>query len=225
MRISRQQFISETQNPTVGRTPIALIGMAGIGKTHWSKALAHHFDYQLAEADAGIAGLLGLHAQKDSQKAVGEWLGYPWQDGFPQREQQYLAAERETLARIMYKNNCVIDTAGSAIYVPDLMADIRKRALVVYMDATGREIELLRKYRSRPRAICWNGLFIPQEGEEFVQTYSRLLPKLMETRAKLYEQFADVTIEASSLVKTAGIPTHEEVQKFVASIAGELPSL
>src|SRR3989344_3459447 len=139
MRISRQQFISETQNPTVGRTPIALIGMAGIGKTHWSKALAHHFDYQLAEADAGIAGLLGLNVQKDSQKAVGQWLGYPWQDRFPQREQKYLEAERATLASIMYKNNCVIDTAGSAIYLPDLMAEIRKRALVVYMEAKGRE--------------------------------------------------------------------------------------
>ncbi|MBL0714612.1 MAG: hypothetical protein JJV98_13015, partial [Desulfosarcina sp.] len=106
---------------------IALIGMSGAGKSYWSHRLVQ-IGFERFGCDdhigRGLAKNLGL--ADSSLEGLGQWMGFPYEAGFADREAQYLDLERRVLSRFLSElarrpahptASFVIDTTGSVIYL------------------------------------------------------------------------------------------------------------
>ena len=81
---------------------LSLIAMSGSGKSYWSAKLARH-GFRHFDCDRMIASKLGpaLTRADGTVLTLGEWMGFPYQPGYQQREAQYLAYEKEVLGEIL----------------------------------------------------------------------------------------------------------------------------
>lgn len=185
---------------------ISLIGMAGSGKSYWSQRIAAHGFTRFC-CDELIQEKLSseLSRVEGRQVTMGEWMGFPFQAGYEDREARYLTLEKETMAGIIAyleghlerpEENIVVDTTGSVIYIEnENLEKLRLYTTVVYLAITSevRE-ELLRAYISEPHPMLWKGLFhrVPQETNR--EALVRCYPMLVNERERKYEQLAEVTI-------------------------------
>jgi shikimate kinase len=185
---------------------VSLIGMAGSGKSHWSKRLAEHgftrfcCDELIAEKlTTELAGTAGR------PMTMGEWMGFPYEAGYKEREARYLALEREVMAEIITyleghaespDENIVVDTTGSVIYTGnENLARLRLSTTVVYLpiEAEVRR-QLLEAYTSNPHPMLWRGVFRKEPRETNKEALARCYPKLVLERERVYEKLSDVTI-------------------------------
>lgn len=188
---------------------VSLIGMAGSGKSYWSLKLAEH-GFSRFCCDELIAEKLAPElAGSERRMTMGEWMGFPYERGYEEREARYLALERETMAEIIAyledhedspHENIVVDTTGSVIYTGnDNLARLRRYTTVVYLsiEAEVRQ-ELLRDYISNPHPMLWRGVFHKEPHESNREALARCYPMLVAERERLYEQLAQVTIDYNS---------------------------
>ena len=186
---------------------VSLIGMAGSGKSYWSLKLSEHgfarfcCDELIAEKLAPELAGSGSHPM-----TMGEWMGFPYERGYEEREARYLALERETMAEIIayledhedtHHEDIVVDTTGSVIYTGnDNLARLRLHTTVVYLsiEADVRQ-QLLRDYISDPHPMLWRGVFHKEPHETNRDALARCYPMLVAERERLYEQLSDVTID------------------------------
>lgn len=184
---------------------IALIGMSGIGKSHWARKLAEA-GFACLDCDERIAAKLNadLGLPLSNVDEVGNWMGLPYEAGFADKEACYLNYETEVLREIVTQlqtnaapASLVIDLTGSAVYLdPALLAQLRRYITVVYLAITPEvHDQMLARYAQNPRPVLWRGLFLPHPGESDAAALQRCYSHLIDYRVGLYQQFADVELD------------------------------
>lgn len=183
---------------------IGLIGMSGVGKTFWSARLesigfiCHHCDDAIASQLQNSVG-----EPINSLYDMGKWMGFPYENGFAEKEKQYLALEGQIVVEMADSirhsppdTNVVIDTTGSAIYMDkNSLCELKKSVLLVYLAITPNvHNQLLQEYIKHPRPLIWGNLFhkLPDETNEMALRSS--YAELIAYREKMYEKCCDIKI-------------------------------
>jgi shikimate kinase len=186
---------------------LSLIGMSGSGKSYWALKLGRH-GFRRFCCDELIAAKLAPELRKPDGTimSLGEWMGFPYESRYEEREAKYLACEIEVLSRILAylehsegvpDENLVIDTTGSVIYTGDnILVGLRRHTTIVRI-ATPPEVreQMLKAYVANQRPVLWRGLFSIQPNETNEEALVRCYPGLLAVRELLYERHSDVTID------------------------------
>jgi shikimate kinase len=186
---------------------LSLIGMSGSGKSLWSAKLSDT-GFRRFCCDELISEALGseLTRPNGSTMELGEWMGFPYEPGYGEREARYLAREIEVLNEILQylesgdkgvEEDIVVDTTGSVIYTGEaLLKRLRQCTTVVHLSTPPEIQELMFKaYVANQRPILWRGLFAKAPRETNEAALARCYQRLLSSREGLYEQHADVTID------------------------------
>jgi hypothetical protein len=181
--------------------------MSGSGKSYWAERLFRR-GFRRFCLDTLIAQKLsaGLMREDGSLMTLGEWMGFPFQDGYQGREDLYLSAERELMAEVLdwidgnacgsSDENAVVDTTGSVIYVGEnLLKRLSSLTTVINftVPAVVREA-MLRQYISNPRPVLWRGFFSIEPGESIEDALFRSYHALLDSREVAYHELADLEI-------------------------------
>jgi len=159
----------------------------------------------------------------------GEWMGFPYEPAYHEREALYLAREREVLAEILdlietqrlgVDRDIVVDTGGSIIYVgEDLLHRLSRLTTIVYLSIPEEELEpLLQAYLSKPHPMLWQGWFSMNPGETRREALARSYRTLFAARKKLYEKLAQITID-SCLIRREGFGPVEFLNKLASRMS------
>jgi hypothetical protein len=182
--------------------------MSGSGKSYWSEKLARHGFMRFC-LDALITQKLSdkLRREDLGLMTLGEWMGFPFQDGYQEREELYLSSEKQLMAETLDwidenacagpEANVVLDTTGSLIYTgDDLLKKLGSLTTIVYfpVPAVIREA-MLRQYLSNPRPVLWRGVFNIEPGESVEEALFRSYNALLDRREVIYHELADVEID------------------------------
>jgi shikimate kinase len=188
---------------------LALIGMSGAGKSHWSKNLAalgcptvccdDQIEARLAPLlkKGGYSGINGVAA----------WMGWPDSPTYAERESQYLAEEIAVLDEVLTdlerdsKRDLILDTSGSVIATGNhTLHRLRRQMTVVYLAVASGEVEILiQRYLDEPKPVLWQGAFRPRPGETPQKTVVRCYPLLVAARRQSYEALAHITLPTMQL--------------------------
>ena len=186
---------------------ISLIGMSGSGKSTWAGRLVEN-GFRVFHCDDLIAEKLSNELKKPdgTHMEVGEWMGFPHEPTYLEREETYLYLEKKVLAEILGEietgnasanDRIVIDTTGSVIYTGEtILTTLRRMTRVVHL-ATPTEIQelMLNAYLSNKRPVLWRNYFNVKTDESHEKAMARCYPKLLTDRENLYTQHADVTLD------------------------------
>jgi len=179
--------------------------MSGSGKSHWSIELAE-LGFLRFCCDELIADKLApeLSRSDGTFLDLGEWMGFPYEPLYKEREYKYLACEKAVIGEILgYLSGSnpgekvVVDTTGSVIYTgKDILERLKSNSTVAHL-ATPPEVKerMLRVYLDQPRPVLWRDVFSKKHGETNEEALARCYPRLLFSRQRLYEQYADVTID------------------------------
>jgi hypothetical protein len=201
--------------------------MSGSGKSHWSTELAE-LGFLRFCCDDLIAYKLARELIRNDGTAMdlGEWMGFPYEPQYKERESKYLACEIEViggvldyLSRSNREEKVVVDTTGSVIYAgEDILGKIRSATTVVHL-AIPPEIKekMLEVYVDQPRPVLWRDIFFKKQGETNEKALARCYPLLLAFRERLYGLHAHVTIDYY-LRRREGFG----VKDFLAEIQGQM---
>ena len=185
---------------------LSLIGMAGSGKSYWSRKLEGN-GYRRFCCDDMIAEKLGpeLKNPDGTPKSVADWMGFPYDAGYNERESRYLSLEAEVLREIIEylgsregdpEESVVVDTTGSVIYTGDELLKKLSRVTTIVLLETPSVVQerLLKAYLEHPHPMLWRGMFSRKPGESPLDALARCYPLLFASRARLYRSYVHVTI-------------------------------
>jgi shikimate kinase len=145
---------------------IFLIGPMGSGKTAVGRHLARLFHYAFHDSDADIEAKTGVDIPFIFEK---------------EGEEGFRLRERESIDRLTRLESIVLATGGGAVIDPLNRAALAQRGVVVYLvTSINQQIERTRHARHRP-------LLHDTDPEQ-------KLKDLMERRAMLYAEIADLTV-------------------------------
>ncbi len=184
---------------------IGLIGMSCVGKTYWAEQLAL-LGYECLHCDDLIAANLGAELQRPftSLYDIGAWLGFPYDAGYREREEQYLRCEaavlRDILATLQTGTapaKLVIDMGGSSIYAgAELFAQLRQFVTIAYLALSeAAHGQMLTDYLEHPRPLIWRGLFSQAAAEGRQDALARSYSQLIGFREQLYATYSDIRID------------------------------
>ena len=186
---------------------LSLIGMAGSGKSYWSMKLVEH-GFRRFCCDDLIAAKLDpeLTRPDGTTMELGQWMGFPYEPHYRERESKYLACEIEVLTEILEylesrKSNpeekIVLDTTGSVIYTGErILRRLRRYTTVIYLSIPPEvRGQLLKAYVSNPHPMLWRNVFSKDPDETEQEALARCYPRLVVARERLYEHYANVTID------------------------------
>jgi len=190
---------------------LSLVGMSGSGKSTWSVKLSE-IGFKRFCCDDMIARKLTpeLTRSDKTTMALGEWMGFPYEDRYADRESKYLDREIDVMTEILdllesseeqAGEDTVIDTTGSVIYTgEDVLKRLRRCTMVVHL-STPPEIQdlMLSAYLENQRPVLWRGLFEKRLDETKTEAMARCYPMLLYTRERLYAEISDVTIDGHDL--------------------------
>ena len=136
---------------------------------------------------------------------MANWLGQPSDPDYKEKEQIYLELEREVVSEAMellgpdgwnLKQNIVVDTTGSVIYLGDkIMEGLKQRSRMVYLAIPDAELEfMIEQYFSDPKPVIWGDAFQPKESETTEESLKRCYPELIHWRAERYRSYADMML-------------------------------
>jgi shikimate kinase len=180
--------------------------MSGCGKSRWSTRLSE-LGFRRFCCDDLIAKKLNpvLTGPEGSIMELGEWMGFPYESQYKERESKYLACEIEVLVEVFEyleseenysEENIVVDTTGSVIYTGDEILTRLRRATTVVHLSTPPEVqdEMLKRYLANKRPVLWQDLFSKEPNETNDEALERCYPRLLAARERLYERYSDVTV-------------------------------
>ncbi len=197
---------------------LSLIGMSGTGKSHWSKMLAE-CGFKCFCCDDLITERIGpaLAGADGVMRDLGAWMGFPFDDGYEEREARYLELEIEVLSEVVEylkggdarDREVVVDTTGSVIYTGEgLLEELRRQTTIIHF-STSPEIreKMLEAYLVNRRPVLWRDMFSRKRGESNRQALARCYVDLLIDRERRYESLADVTIDYSTRARPGfGLP-------------------
>lgn len=189
---------------------LCLVGMSGVGKSHWAKRLAAELGYVRHDCDgdiaARLASLVDVEPGEEPVHALGRWMGMPWSAGYAEREARYLALESEVTQRALAASERgdaphVIDTTGSVVYLDGaLTRRLAEHARVVYLRTPeSRQDAMLRRYLEEPKPVVWGGAYRPREDERPEDALRRCYPELLRERDRRYAALAHVVLDGAAL--------------------------
>jgi shikimate kinase len=150
----------------LAKSNLILVGPMGSGKSAVGKQLARLLGLPFYDSDAEIERRTGVDIPFIFEKE-GE-------AGFRQRE-------HETLEVLTAMRNIVLATGGGAVLLPENRRMLAERGRVIYLKTSiAQQVERVRQGRSRP---------LLTKVDPAVK-----LEELMELRAPLYDEIADVTV-------------------------------
>ncbi|OGG79812.1 hypothetical protein A3A39_00910 [Candidatus Kaiserbacteria bacterium RIFCSPLOWO2_01_FULL_54_13] len=185
-----------------GGLALTFVGMSGIGKTRRAKQL-RDVGFKYVSCDDLIAERLKSPSKLETVTDVGRWMGQPYEEGYREREKAYLDLEEEITRELLedLRQNTMVDSTGSIVYLSDsLCEDVKKKLLVVYLKAEPDIYErMLALYHADPKPVVWADAFKMEKGESTLSALARSFPKLLDYRARKYEEMADVTLPAKAV--------------------------
>ena len=150
----------------LGKPNIFLIGPMGSGKTAVGRHLARMLRFAFLDSDADIEAKTGVDIAFIFEK---------------EGEAGFRVREKESIERLTRLDSVVLATGGGAVIEADNRRLLAERGVVVYLATSiDQQIERTRHGRHRP---LLNGTD-PEEK----------LKELMERRAILYSEIADITV-------------------------------
>lgn len=136
---------------------------------------------------------------------MGEWMGFPYEPHYPERETKYLQYEVEILNEILAhieanprsNRNIIIDTTGSVIYTGiELLERLQRLTTIVYLDTPLAVQERMRSaYCTNPAPVVWRDKFNQQPDETHEAALARCYPDLLASRTREYKKWADITLD------------------------------
>ena len=145
---------------------VVLVGPMGSGKSAVGKQLARDLDLDFVDSDTEI------------EKRTGVDIAYIFEK---EGEAGFRVREREVIAALTKREGIVLATGGGAVLEADNRRLLSECGTVVYLRTTiAQQLERTRHTRHRP-------LLLDRDPET-------VLTELMEVRAPLYEEIADVTV-------------------------------
>jgi len=189
---------------------LCLVGMSGIGKSHWSERLVREAGCTRHDCDGDIAARLStivpVASGESPVNALGVWMGMPWSDGYAAREARYLALEEDVTRAALEAVRAgagpqVLDTTGSVIYLsPPLLAAIRETCRVVYLRTPERWREaMLERYRTDPKPVVWSGAFTADDAAAPAASLPARFAELLRLRDARYAALADTVLDGAGL--------------------------
>ena len=170
----------------LGKRNIFLIGPMGSGKTAVGRHLARLFNYTFHDSDADIEAKTGVDIPFIFEK---------------EGEAGFRVRERESIDRLTRLESIVLATGGGAVIDPANRAALAERGVVVYLvTSVNQQIERTRHARHRP-------LLHDTDPEQ-------RLKELMDRRAALYAEIADLTITTDGRrVQLVAEEIHQELRR------------
>lgn len=154
----------------IGKANLFLIGPMGSGKSAVGRHLSRLLDMPFHDSDAEIERRTGVDIAFIFEK---------------EGEAGFRLREREAIDTLTAMDRIVLATGGGAVLLPENRRALAERGRVVYLETSvGQQVSRVRQGRSRP--LLAN-----------VDTTAKL-EELMEQRARLYAEIADVTIATDS---------------------------
>lgn len=152
------------------RHSVFLIGMMGAGKTTVGRLLAHALGFEFVDADRELEARSGA--------LIATIFSVEGEEGFRRRE-------AALLDELTQRPRIVLATGGGAVLNADTRRHLKERGLVVYLRASGEEIQRrTRNDRSRP----------------LLQTKDprARIEELLAQREPLYAETAHLTFQSAS---------------------------
>ena len=149
---------------------VFLVGPMGSGKSAVGRQLAARLGLAFIDSDAAIEALTGVDIPYIFEK---------------EGEGGFRARERDVLDVLTARPGVLVATGGGAVLDPDTRLRLRSRGCVVYLRTSVNQ-QLARPRRSGHRPLLRN--------PDPLGT----LERLMQVRAPLYEETADLVVETDS---------------------------
>lgn len=184
---------------------ITLIGMSGSGKSYWSKKFSKEGFIKYC-CDDLIEELLGKELKDLGYRGIADvakWMGQPYDIQYKKTSRDYMKQEStvmenllKKIASLSKKQNVIIDTTGSVIYVKKSILDkLKKHTRIVYLEVPQSvRDEMFKLYIKDPKPVIWGNIFKKKKGETDKNALARCYPLLLKSRAKKYEKLAHYTI-------------------------------
>ena len=216
MILTKSEFKIKLENKDL---KIAFIGMSNTGKSFRSDELHDIEQFDYIHVDDEIQKDLCL----DSMSEMAEWLGYPFDMRYADRSKEYLALEEKHTANREYlqsKNNFVLDTTGSVIYLSKQTKEyLKKNYLLILLDIEQDKLEDMKKlFFKEPKSVYWGNSFSQGDNEDNIDALKRCYPKLLEDRKNMYRDLADIIIPGE-ISQYKGLSIH----RFLEIISFALP--
>lgn len=186
---------------------LTLVGMSGAGKTYWSRKLAQR-GFKRFGCDDRIARKLRpeFSSSDGMERGMGDWMGFPYEEGYRERASKYLKQEIETLKEIIAyletgsdrnQEDIVVDTTGSVVYTgEDIILKLKQHTTVIYLPApVEAQNHMFTAYLSKKGPMIWNNLFDKRLDETNEEALARCYRELISFREERYQRYADVTID------------------------------
>lgn len=191
-----------------GTLRLSLVGMSNAGKSYRSKLLHQELGFRWYNIDEQIYKALGFG---DIQE-ISSWLGYPYAQGYLEREKKYLDLENAFTKQAALEQgteNLVFDTTGSVIQLePETLEALQKNSLMVHLDVGEDSLALMmERFKKELKPVAWSGFFNMREGEEPEEALSRCYEELLHTRLKKYRELAHLNIPAREVYDTSAEQT------------------
>jgi shikimate kinase len=168
---------------------IFLVGPMGSGKSAVGRRLAGQFGLEFVDSDAQIESRTGVDIPYIFER---------------EGEAGFRAREREVLEALTQREGVLVATGGGAILDPDNRRWLRSRGCVVYLrTSVGQQLARTRHGDQRPL------LRNPDP--------RGTLERLMEQRAPLYDEVADLTVDTDGRRVAAVV---EEIARRLAAARG-----
>lgn len=208
---------------------LSLIGMAGSGKSFWSRKLEIQGFRRFCCDDMIAERLLSELKNPDgTPMSVADWMGFPYEARYREREARYLSLEAEVLGDLVdylemgkeaLQENIVVDTTGSVIYMDEelLKRLSRLTTMVLLWTPSAVQKRLLEAYISRPHPMVWKDMFSQKPGESPLEALARCYPDLFALRAELYRAHAHVLLQYYDLWRR-GFGTEEFLGLIAAAV-------
>lgn len=199
-----------------GTFRLAFVGMSNAGKSYRSRVLKDTLDFVWFQVDEGIQETLGFRTIEE----ISEWLGYPTDAGYDEREEKYLELENELTKHASMQTdgkNLVFDTTGSVVHLADsTLRRLHENCLVVHLDVGDDSLgSLVERFFEEPKPVAWSGFLNHKMGETTEDAVRRCYPELLSFRLKHYRALAHVNVPVHEVHDATAEETLEVIKRHL----------
>lgn len=197
--------------------------MSNIGKSYRTRQFAKTGKFTAVSIDDEISKSLELH----SLGSISKWMGFPYDERYLLREQEYLEMEKAITRRpITAKNNVILDTTGSVIYLGSDVLDYLKNTFLIVEFQAGEEVlaTLMAAFFTSPKPLVWSGHFNQADGETGNAALRRCYPELLRSRSSQYHALADISIPAT-ISRDPQVSTSKFLEHIIMALPKATPKI